>query len=97
VVSTVYDITLPEVRSTALAIQSFIEEIGSASAPLLAGIIAVSASLGQAILVICVTAWLVCGVIFLFAAYVVPRDMTVLRAQLRARAALAATSSSDTP
>jgi predicted MFS family arabinose efflux permease len=97
VVSTVYDVTLPEVRSTALAIQSFIEEIGSASAPLLAGIIAVSASLGQAILVICVTAWLVCGVIFVFAAYVVPRDMVMLRAQLRERAALAITPSVDSP
>ncbi len=41
VVSTVYDITLPEVRSTALAVQYFIENGGAALAPLLAGYMAV--------------------------------------------------------
>jgi len=40
VVSTVYDITLPEVRSTALSIQYFMENFGAAMAPLLAGFIA---------------------------------------------------------
>ena len=40
VISTVYDITLPEVRSTALSIQYFIEDVGAALAPLMAGIIA---------------------------------------------------------
>src|SRR5690554_3123599 len=52
VISTVYDITLPEVRSTALAVQYFIENGGAALAPLLAGIIAAQTSLGNAILVI---------------------------------------------
>ena len=42
VISTVYDITLPEVRSTAVAVQYFIESAGAALAPLLAGIIAVT-------------------------------------------------------
>ena len=40
VTSTVYDITLPEVRSTALSIQYFIENAGAALAPLIAGFIA---------------------------------------------------------
>jgi len=86
VVSTIYDITVPEVRSTALALQYFIEEGGSAVAPLLAGFIADRSSLEYAILVICVTAWLIGAVLLACAAYLVPRDMTALRAQMRARA-----------
>ncbi len=86
VVSTVYDITLPEVRSTALSIQYFIENGGAALAPLLAGIIAVRSSLHVAILVICVVAWLLGSVILGFAAYLVPRDIQTLREQMRQRA-----------
>jgi len=86
VISTVYDITLPEVRSTALAVQYFIEESGAALAPLLAGIIADRASLHTAILVICVSAWLIGSAILGLAAYFVPRDIETLRRQLRERA-----------
>ncbi|MER3514037.1 MAG: MFS transporter [Chloroflexota bacterium] len=86
VVSTVYDVTLPEVRSTALAIQYFIEEGGAAVAPLLAGLIADRSSLHVAILSICVTAWMLAAVLLGFAAYLVPRDMEALRRQLRERA-----------
>lgn len=87
VVATVYDITLPEVRSTALAVQYFIEGSGAALAPLLAGLIAVRSSLHDAILIICVSAWLICGTLFAFVAYLVPRDIQVLREQMRERAA----------
>ncbi len=88
VVSTVYDITLPEVRSTALAVQYFIENGGAALAPLLAGVIAVNYSLHTAIISICVTAWIM-GAIFLGAtAYLVPHDINTLRGQMRDRAAL---------
>jgi MFS transporter, Spinster family, sphingosine-1-phosphate transporter len=88
VVSTVYDITLPEVRSTALSVQYFIENGGAALAPLLAGIIAVNYSLHTAILVICVTTWIM-GAVFLGAtAYLVPHDIHTLRTQMRERAAL---------
>ncbi len=86
VVSTVYDVTLPEVRSTALAIQYFIESAGAALSPLMAGLIAVRASLKTAILLICVLAWLLCAFFFLFAAWFAPRDIRVLREQLRLRA-----------
>jgi MFS family permease len=86
VVSTVYDITLPEVRSTALATQSFIEEGGAALAPLIAGLIAVGSSLQNAILTICITAWVLCSILFAVAAYLVPRDIETLRAQMRERA-----------
>jgi len=88
VVSTVYDITLPEVRSTALAIESFIENIGAALAPLLAGVIATRASLYLAILLICVVAWLLGSVLLGFTAYLVPTDIRTLRQQMSERAAL---------
>ncbi|RME45280.1 MAG: MFS transporter [Chloroflexi bacterium] len=86
VVSTVYDITLPEVRSTALAIQYFIENAGAALAPFLAGLIARESSLAAAILIICVSAWLLGAVILGFAAYLVPEDIATLRRQMRERA-----------
>lgn len=86
VISTVYDITLPEVRSTALAIQYFIENAGAALAPLLAGLIAVRSSLHQAILIICVSAWVVCSLLFAVTAHLVPHDIQTLRQQLRERA-----------
>ncbi len=86
VVSTVYDITLPEVRSTALAIQYFIENAGAALAPLLAGFIARDTSLGRAILLICVSAWILGSILLAFTAYVIPQDIGTLREQMRKRA-----------
>lgn len=86
VISTVYDITLPEVRSTALAVQYFIEGSGAALAPLMAGIIAVRSSLHDAILIICVTTWLIGAGFLALTAYWVPRDIKVLREQMRERA-----------
>ncbi len=86
VVSTVHDITLPEVRSTALALQLLIENGGAAIAPLVAGMIAVRASLHSAILTLCVGAWILGAVILGFAAYKVPEDIEVLRQTLKSRA-----------
>lgn len=86
VISSIYDITPPEVRSTALAAQYFIEQGGAATAPLLAGILAVRSSLGNAILVICVSTWLLCALFFAAAAYLAPRDIAALRALMRMRA-----------
>jgi len=86
VVSTVYDVTLPEVRSTALAVQYFIESAGAALAPLMAGLIAVRSSLHNAILLICVSTWVLCSMFFAVVAYLVPHDIETLRGQLRERA-----------
>ncbi|HUS85231.1 MAG TPA: hypothetical protein VMX56_08790, partial [Anaerolineales bacterium] len=86
VVSTVHDITLPEIRSTALAIQLFIENVGAAIAPLIAGLIAVRYSLHDAILWICLIAWVLGAIILAFAAYKVPEDISSLREEMRARA-----------
>ena len=85
-IATVYDVTEPEVRSTANSLLSFMEQIGSAAAPALAGLIAVRASLGTAILAICTGAWAVCFVFMVLAAVFVPRDIVALRGELQARA-----------
>jgi MFS family permease len=86
VISTVHDITLPEVRSSALSVQYLIESFGAAFAPALAGMIADNSSLKTAFLIICVSTWLICGVAYLTVALVIPRDVASLREQMRARA-----------
>jgi MFS family permease len=86
VISTVHDVTLPEVRSSALSIQYLIESFGAAFAPALAGLIADNSSLKTAFLVICVSTWLICGVFYLIVALVIPRDVASLRQQMRERA-----------
>lgn len=86
VVASVHDVTLPEVRSTALAVQLFIENGGAAVAPFIAGLIAMRTSLHSAILVICVTAWIIGAVLLAAAAKFVPQDINSLRDQLQSRA-----------
>jgi MFS family permease len=86
VISTVSDVTLPEVRSTAISIQYLIESAGAATAPLLAGFIADRTSLGTAILGINTTAWLICGAIYLAVVFLVPRDIATLRHEMQERA-----------
>ena len=84
--ATIHDVAEPEVRSTAQAMLSFIENIGSAIAPFLAGLIAVRYSLGSAILVICVSTWLLCAVLFLGVAKYIRQDAERLRGVMRERA-----------
>lgn len=86
VISTVYDVTVPEVRSTAQAVEYFIENGGAAFAPLLAGILADAFNLKTAILTICITAWAVCFFIYFGALFTVENDIRALRAQMAQRA-----------
>jgi MFS family permease len=86
VIATVYDVSLPEVRSTALAVENFIESAGAALAPLIAGYISDILTLKDAILIICISTWLLCGFFFIFATRLVPPDIRVLRNQLKERA-----------
>ena len=86
VVAIVYDITLPEIRSTANAVESFIESGGAALAPLIAGIIADNSSLKSAILLICISTLLLCSILFAVTAFLLPKDMETLRSQMRLRA-----------
>ena len=86
VLATVYDVTVPEVRSTANAIENFIESSGSAAAPLIAGVIADATSVGHSILLICTISWAICFVFFLGAIFFIPRDIQSLHEQFLARA-----------
>lgn len=86
VLSTIYDISLPEVRATANALESFIENAGAATAPVLVGLIADATSLKDSILIICLVAWVLCFFFFLGVIYFVPRDISDLHAELRRRA-----------
>ncbi len=88
VVSTVQDVSAPEVRSTAMAVEYFIENSGAALAPLMAGIIADASNLHTAIVFLAITAWLVCFVIYLGALFFIDNDIHTLRAQMAERAAL---------
>jgi len=84
--ATIHDIIEPEARSTAHSMTYFAENIGSAAAPFLAGLIAVRFSLHVAILTICISTWLVCAVLFGVVAYRVPRDIESLRRLMAERA-----------
>ena len=86
VLSTLYDVTLPEVRSTALSIQYFIESAGAALAPLAAGFIAFQSTLGNAILILSVAAWLLGALFLSLTAYFVPKDIATLRDEMSKRA-----------
>ena len=86
VIATVQDVTEPEVRGTAQSVMSFADTAGAAFAPLLAGLIAVSHSLHVAILVICISTWLLCAVLFGITALFIPRDVARLRQTMEARA-----------
>ena len=86
IVSTMYDVTLPEVRSSANAIESFLESFGAASAPLIAGAIADATSVGNAIIWICCSTWALCVIFLLGAIYFVPKDIDALHKELEARA-----------
>lgn len=86
VISIVYDVTLPEVRSTAMSVQYFIESAGAALAPLMAGLIAVRSSLHDAILIICISTWVLCAITFALVARLLPKDVATLHEQLKERA-----------
>ncbi len=86
VIATVYDVTVPEVRSTAQAIEYFIENGGAAFAPILTGLIADAIDLKTAILLICVVAWGLCFLFYLGALFTIDKDTADLRRQMAQRA-----------
>ena len=86
VVATVYDVTVPEVRSTAQAVEYFIENAGAAFAPILTGVIADAFSLQTAILLICSVAWGLCFLFYLGALFTIDHDTQSLRRQMAERA-----------
>jgi predicted MFS family arabinose efflux permease len=86
VIATVYDVTVPEVRSTAQSVEYFVENTGAALAPALTGVVAEAIGLSGAILVMCVTAWVICFLLYLGALFTIDKDTNALRAQMAERA-----------
>jgi len=86
VLSTIFDIAAPEVRSTAQAVEYFIENSGAALAPIIAGAVAVATTKQNAILTICVSTWVLCFFLYLGALFFIDGDIKNLRAQMAARA-----------
>jgi fucose permease len=82
----VYDITVPEVRSTAQAVEYFLENLGAASAPIITGMIADAIDLKTAILLICTIAWGLCFLFYVGAIFTIEKDTHDLRAQMAERA-----------
>jgi MFS transporter, Spinster family, sphingosine-1-phosphate transporter len=87
VTSTVIDISLPEVRSSAQAVEYFVENSGAALSPTIAGAIALaSGSKSYAITIVCISAWVLCFFLYLGALFFVDKDILSLRKQLSNRA-----------
>jgi MFS transporter, Spinster family, sphingosine-1-phosphate transporter len=86
VIATVYDVTVPEVRSTAQALEYFVENAGAVSAPLLTAYIAYEFDLQTAILLICTVAWGLCFLFYIGALFTIDKDSHDLRSQMADRA-----------
>jgi hypothetical protein len=87
VIATVYDVTVPEVRSTTQSVEYFVENIGAAFAPIIAGELAASSlGLTNTILVLCIGAWSLCFLFYLGALFTIDKDTSHLRSQMAERA-----------
>jgi len=86
VIATVFDVIVPEVRSTAQAVEYFIENAGAAFAPILTGVIADATNLQTAILIIPIVTWALCFFFYLGALFTIDKDHADLRAQMAERA-----------
>jgi MFS family permease len=87
VIATVYDVTVPEVRSTAQAIEYFIENSGAVAAPALTGALIVATDDRTfSILAICIVAWSIAFVFYLGALFTIDKDTQHLRTQMAERA-----------
>jgi MFS family permease len=86
VIATVYDVTVPEIRSTAQATSYFIENAGAAFTPIITGVIADAIDLKTAILLICTVAWGLCFFFYLGAIFTIDKDANDLRNQMAERA-----------
>jgi len=82
----VTDVAEPEARSSADALLRMFEYGGSSAAPLISGYIADMYGLGSGILYISVATWLICGMLFIILAFVIPKDILELRRKMAERA-----------
>ncbi|MGQ9479158.1 MAG: hypothetical protein ACUVQ0_03930 [Thermoproteota archaeon] len=80
------DIALPEVRSTVLSLQLFMENVGSAFAPLITGILADVIGLEMGMVIIITVTWLLCSILLTSAALTISEDIEWKRRALTERA-----------
>ncbi|MGB9717231.1 MAG: MFS transporter [Thermoproteota archaeon] len=80
------DISLPEVRSTTHSIQVFVENAGSAFAPLITGYLADTIGLEWGMMMIITITWSVCAVALTAASLTLPKDIMWKRMELAERA-----------
>ena len=85
IATSVYDVVLPELRSTATSIQYFLGNIGSAFAPLLAGAISQVYSLQIAILTISLIAWTITAIVLALSLKSFKSDWEKMHLELRTR------------
>jgi len=86
IATTVYDVVLPEVRSSSTSIQYFLGNLGSAFAPLMAGLISQKHSLQIAMLIISLSAWLASGILLFISTFYLPEDRKRMHLILQKRA-----------
>ncbi|MGQ9597416.1 MAG: MFS transporter [Thermoproteota archaeon] len=85
VTASLQDIALPEVRSTLHSVQVFVENVGSAFAPLITGYLAVVMGLEWGMVVVITVTWTICAVVLTAASLTLPRDIEWKRARLTER------------
>jgi MFS family permease len=86
IATSVYDVVLPEIRSTSTSIQYFLGNLGSAFAPLLAGLISQKYSLQAALLIIGISAWSLTGLFLFISTFYLPADKKKMQEILKQRA-----------
>ena len=86
VVSTVQEVVPPEVRNSAQSLMGIVEQAGSALAPLLVGIVAVSLSLKMGLIIICASGFILSASLLLITSRYVHVDVEAFRSLMRERA-----------
>ncbi|MEM3466242.1 MAG: hypothetical protein QW566_07205, partial [Candidatus Jordarchaeales archaeon] len=82
----IQDISLPEVKSTIHSIQVFVENAGSAFAPLITGYLADIIGLESSMVIIITITWAICAIVLTAALLTLPKDIEWKRAELAERA-----------
>lgn len=85
VAATLQDIALPEVRSSLHSVQVFVENAGSAFAPLITGYLADVIGLEWGMVAIITVTWTICAIVLTATSLTLPRDIMWKKATLAER------------
>ncbi|MCS7145737.1 MAG: MFS transporter [Nitrososphaerota archaeon] len=84
--ASITDFVEPEARSSADSLLRVFETAGSSTAPLIVGFLADIYGLGMGILMISASTWVVCGALFSILVWIIRKDITKLRNEMKNRA-----------